>query len=82
MCFIIISKQIIWRGLLEVGCMASVYTWEMHPPSPVPSKNWWKLSAATRGFIVLALSEAPKDIPMITEWITIPNSKTCLMQRM
>ena len=56
-------------------------TWEMHPPRPMPSKNWWKDNAATRGLIVFGLSEAPKEIPIITEWTTIPNSKTYLKKK-
>ena len=51
-------------------------TWEMHPPRPKPSKNWWKVNAATRGLIVFGLSEAPREMPIITECTTIPNSKT------
>ena len=53
-------------------------TWDMQLPSPMPSKNWWKVSAATSGLIVLGLSEAPKEIPIITEWTIIPNSNTCV----
>ena len=48
----------------------------MHPPRPKPSKNWWKVNAATRGLIVFGLSEAPREMPIITECTTIPNSKT------
>jgi len=49
----------------------------MEPPSPMPSKNWWKVKAAIRGLIVLGLSDAPREIPIITECTTIPNSSTC-----
>lgn len=49
----------------------------MHPPRPMPSKNWWKVRAAINGFIVLGLCEAPNAIPIITEWTIIPNSNTC-----
>ena len=49
----------------------------MQPPSPMPSKNWWKVRAATSGLIVSGLSDAPKEIPIMTECTTIPNSKTC-----
>lgn len=49
----------------------------MHPPSPIPSKNWWKDRAITSGFIVVGLCDAPSDIPMTTECTTIPTSKTC-----
>lgn len=51
-------------------------TCEMHPPRPKPSKNWWKVNAATRGLIVFGLSEAPREMPIIMECTTIPNSKT------
>ena len=53
----------------------------MQLPSPMPSKNWWKVRAATRGLIVWGLSDAPNDIPMITECATIPNSKTCVIKK-
>jgi len=39
----------------------------MQPPSPMPSKNWWKDKATMRGFIVFGLPEAPRDIPIIIE---------------
>lgn len=48
----------------------------MHPPRPIPSKNWWKDKAISSGFIVAGLCDAPSDIPMTTECTTIPNSKT------
>jgi hypothetical protein len=48
----------------------------MQPPSPTPSKNWWKDKATRRGLIVATFLEAPKSTPIITEWKTIPNSKT------
>lgn len=53
----------------------------MHPPSPMPSKNWWKDRAIISGFIVSGLCDAPSDIPMITECTTIPNSRTCTAGR-
>jgi len=43
----------------------------------MPSKNWWKVKAAIRGLIVLGFSDAPSEIPIITECTTIPNSNTC-----
>lgn len=52
-------------------------TWEMNPPSLIPSKNWWKLNAAIRGLNCFGLWEAPSDTPITTEWITIPYSRTC-----
>ena len=58
--------------------MANLYhTWTMQPPRPMPSKNWWKLRAPTRGLIVDGLSDAPRDTPMITECTRIPSSRTC-----
>lgn len=51
----------------------------MQPPKPMPSKNWWKLRAPTRGLMVDGLTDAPKDTPMITECTKIPNSKTCMV---
>ena len=54
-----------------------VRTWTMQPPRPMPSKNWWKLRAPTRGLIVDGLSDAPRDTPMITECTRIPSSRTC-----
>jgi hypothetical protein len=51
-------------------------TWVIQLPSPMPSKNWWKVNAATSGLMVLGLSEAPTEIPIITEWTIIPNSNT------
>ena len=52
-------------------------TWRMHPPRPIPSKNWWKQRAATKGLMVHGLCEAPMDSPITTEWTTIPTSNTC-----
>ena len=48
----------------------------MQPPSPTPSKNWWKDKATRRGLIVVTLWEAPISTPIITEWKTIPDSST------
>ena len=48
----------------------------MQPPSPTPSKNWWKDKATRRGLIVATLWEAPISTPIITEWKTIPDSST------
>lgn len=48
----------------------------MHPPSPIPSKNWWKLRAPTRGLMVEELSDAPKEMPIITECTRMPSSNT------
>jgi hypothetical protein len=43
----------------------------------MPSKNWWKLRAPTRGLMVDGRREAPRDTPMITECTRIPSSRTC-----
>lgn len=59
----------------------NVHTCEMQPPRPMPSNNWWKVSAATRGLIVLGLIEAPKEIPIITECTTIPSSNTYIYNK-
>lgn len=52
------------------------FAWEMHPPSPMPSKNWWNDKAASRDFMVEMFCEAPNERPMITEWTIIPSSNT------
>ncbi|KAJ0590659.1 hypothetical protein HanIR_Chr04g0199951 [Helianthus annuus] len=49
----------------------------MHPPRPIPSKNWWKVNATTSGLMVFGLSDAPKDNPITTECTIIPSSNTC-----
>jgi len=78
-CFLI---KVVIRNVYKQEChfiynVFSKSTWEMHPPSPMPSKNWWKLKAVIRGLIVFGLLEAPSDTPIITEWTRIPNSKIC-----
>ena len=49
----------------------------MQPPRPMPSNIWWKLKATTRGLMVLGSSDAPREMPMITECTRIPSSRTC-----
>jgi hypothetical protein len=56
--------------------LEKAHTWTMHPPRLIPSKNWWNVSAATSGLMVLGLSDVPRDIPMITECTMIPSSRT------
>jgi len=59
--------------------MVQAYTCTIEPPKPMPSKNWWKLRAPTRGLMVDDLTDAPKDTPIITECTKIPSSRTCMM---
>lgn len=42
----------------------------------MPSKSWWNVNAGTSGRTVLGKSEAPSDIPMMSEWTTTPSSST------
>jgi len=65
------------KKLKSIKWMHIRYTCAMQPPRPIPSKNWWKQSAAMRGLIVSRFEDVPNDIPIITECTTIPISSTC-----
>lgn len=68
------------RSCNETGVILSrevKLTCSRQEPRATPSKNWWKVNAASNGRIVQGELLTPSAMPISTEWKAIPVSSTC-----